>query len=157
MRKDRSRIQEHSKHSDVRQWVKIMNASQLCLHTTKVFYWNIKSLKKIGASFWTLVFHNTSSSHCNFDCNVCETLKHMMLCLLPLSGAKEVNASGKTFTVKSSLQLLVNRHDDGVAYTCRVDHVSLTATHEETTQVLEVHCEYSWVLTQTNIPWWLKS
>uniref|UniRef100_A0A8C2G9E2 Cell adhesion molecule 2a n=1 Tax=Cyprinus carpio TaxID=7962 RepID=A0A8C2G9E2_CYPCA len=56
-----------------------------------------------------------------------------------VKGAKEVNASGKTFTVKSSLQLLVNRHDDGVAYTCRVDHVSLTATHEETTQVLEVH------------------
>ncbi|KAL0182489.1 hypothetical protein M9458_021864, partial [Cirrhinus mrigala] len=50
-----------------------------------------------------------------------------------------VNASGKTFTVKSSLQLQVNRHDDGVAYTCRVDHVALTATHEETTQVLEVH------------------
>ncbi|XP_059400327.1 cell adhesion molecule 2a isoform X2 [Carassius carassius] len=56
-----------------------------------------------------------------------------------IKGAKEVNASGKTFTVKSSLQFLVNRHDDGVAYTCRVDHVSLTATHEETTQVLEVH------------------
>uniref|UniRef100_A0A8C2ISS7 Cell adhesion molecule 2a n=1 Tax=Cyprinus carpio TaxID=7962 RepID=A0A8C2ISS7_CYPCA len=56
-----------------------------------------------------------------------------------VKGAKEVNASGKTFTVKSSLQLQVNRHDDGVAYTCRVDHVALTATHEETTQVLEVH------------------
>ncbi len=62
--------------------------------------------------------------------------------LLALLGAKEVNASGKTFTVKSSLQFQVNRHDDGVAYTCRVDHVALTATHEETTQVLEVHCEY---------------
>uniref|UniRef100_A0A672SBR0 Cell adhesion molecule 2-like n=1 Tax=Sinocyclocheilus grahami TaxID=75366 RepID=A0A672SBR0_SINGR len=56
-----------------------------------------------------------------------------------IKGAKEVNTSGKTFTVKSSLQLLVNRHDDGVAYTCRVDHVALIATHEETTQVLEVH------------------
>ncbi|XP_067254083.1 cell adhesion molecule 2a [Chanodichthys erythropterus] len=53
--------------------------------------------------------------------------------------AKEVNASGKTFTVKSSLRLQVDRQDDGVAYTCRVDHVALTATHEETTQVLEVH------------------
>ncbi len=62
--------------------------------------------------------------------------------VLPLLGAKEVNTSGKTFTVKSSLQLLVNRHDDGVAYTCRVDHVALTATHEDTTQVLEVQCEY---------------
>ncbi len=76
--------------------------------------------------------------------------------VLPLLGAKEVNTSGKTFTVKSSLQLLVNRHDDGVAYTCRVDHVALTATHEDTTQVLEVQCEYKWVPTQTNIPWWSK-
>ncbi|XP_067290130.1 cell adhesion molecule 2a isoform X3 [Pseudorasbora parva] len=56
-----------------------------------------------------------------------------------VKGAKEVNASGKTFTVKSSLRLQVDRQDDGVAYTCRVDHVALTATHEETTQVLEVH------------------
>ncbi|XP_077098912.1 cell adhesion molecule 2a isoform X7 [Siphateles boraxobius] len=56
-----------------------------------------------------------------------------------IKGAKEVNASGKTFTVKSSLRLQVDRQDDGVAYTCRVDHVALTATHEDTTQVLEVH------------------
>uniref|UniRef100_A0A674NF78 Cell adhesion molecule 2a n=1 Tax=Takifugu rubripes TaxID=31033 RepID=A0A674NF78_TAKRU len=44
-----------------------------------------------------------------------------------IKGAKEVNASGKTFTVQSSLQLHVDRNDDGVAYTCKVDHVALTA------------------------------
>ncbi|XP_051972983.1 cell adhesion molecule 2-like isoform X3 [Xyrauchen texanus] len=56
-----------------------------------------------------------------------------------IKGAKEVNASGKTFTVKSSLRLQVDRNDDGVAYTCRVDHVALTATPQQTTEVLEVH------------------
>ncbi|TWW74674.1 Cell adhesion molecule 2 [Takifugu flavidus] len=54
-------------------------------------------------------------------------------------GAKEVNASGKTFTVQSSLQLHVDRNDDGVAYTCKVDHVALTAKPQQATEVLEVH------------------
>lgn len=62
-------------------------------------------------------------------------------CLL-FKGAKEVNASGKTFTVQSSLQLHVNRSDDGVAYTCRVDHVALAQAPQLATEVLEVHCEY---------------
>ncbi|TKS82944.1 Cell adhesion molecule 2 [Collichthys lucidus] len=53
--------------------------------------------------------------------------------------AKEVNASGKTFTVRSSLQLHVDRNDDGVAYTCKVDHVALTQTPQQATEVLEVH------------------
>lgn len=52
-----------------------------------------------------------------------------------------MNASGKTFTVRSSLQLHVDRNDDGVAYTCKVDHVALTQTPQEATEVLEVHCE----------------
>ncbi|KAG9348430.1 hypothetical protein JZ751_002165, partial [Albula glossodonta] len=56
-----------------------------------------------------------------------------------VQGAKEVNASGKTFTVRSTLQLEVNRNDDGVAYTCRVDHVSLTTSSHQVTEVLEVH------------------
>ncbi|KAI4887816.1 hypothetical protein NFI96_023458, partial [Prochilodus magdalenae] len=56
-----------------------------------------------------------------------------------VKGAKEVNASGKTFTVKSSLQLQVDRNDDGVAYTCKVDHVALTSTPQQATEVLEVH------------------
>ncbi|KAA0703931.1 Cell adhesion molecule 2 [Triplophysa tibetana] len=56
-----------------------------------------------------------------------------------IKGAKEVNASGRTFTVKSSLRLQVDRNDDGVAYTCKVDHVALTATPQQTTEVLEVH------------------
>lgn len=56
-----------------------------------------------------------------------------------IKGAKEVNASGRTFTVKSSLKLQVDRNDDGVAYTCKVDHVALTATPQQTTEVLEVH------------------
>ncbi|XP_015197505.1 cell adhesion molecule 2 isoform X4 [Lepisosteus oculatus] len=56
-----------------------------------------------------------------------------------IKGAKEVNASGKTFTVTSTLQLQVDRNDDGVAYTCRVDHVALNTSPQQTTQVLEVH------------------
>ncbi|XP_068572002.1 cell adhesion molecule 2a isoform X3 [Cebidichthys violaceus] len=56
-----------------------------------------------------------------------------------VKGAKEVNASGKTFTVRSSLQLHVDRNDDGVAYTCKVDHVALTQTPQQATEVLEVH------------------
>ncbi|XP_061659267.1 cell adhesion molecule 2-like isoform X4 [Syngnathoides biaculeatus] len=56
-----------------------------------------------------------------------------------VKGAKEVNASGKTFTVRSSLQLDVDRRDDGVAYTCRVDHEALAQTPQQTTEVLEVH------------------
>uniref|UniRef100_A0A674NGC7 Cell adhesion molecule 2a n=1 Tax=Takifugu rubripes TaxID=31033 RepID=A0A674NGC7_TAKRU len=56
-----------------------------------------------------------------------------------IKGAKEVNASGKTFTVQSSLQLHVDRNDDGVAYTCKVDHVALTAKPQQATEVLEVH------------------
>nr|XP_023661084.1 cell adhesion molecule 2-like isoform X3 [Paramormyrops kingsleyae] len=56
-----------------------------------------------------------------------------------IKGAKEVNASGKTFTVKSSVQLQVDRDDDGVAYTCRVDHVALALSPQQATEVLEVH------------------
>ncbi|XP_066506775.1 cell adhesion molecule 2a isoform X2 [Hoplias malabaricus] len=56
-----------------------------------------------------------------------------------VKGAKEVNASGKTFTVRSSLQLQVDRNDDGVAYTCRVDHEALPTTTQQATEVLEVH------------------
>ncbi|XP_077447681.1 cell adhesion molecule 2-like isoform X3 [Stigmatopora argus] len=56
-----------------------------------------------------------------------------------VKGAKEVNASGNTFTVRSSLQLHVDRRDDGVAYTCRVDHEALLQAPQQTTEVLEVH------------------
>ncbi|XP_053542595.1 cell adhesion molecule 2a isoform X4 [Ictalurus punctatus] len=56
-----------------------------------------------------------------------------------IKGAKEVNASGKTFTVRSSLQLQVDRNDDGVAYTCKVVHEALRAVPQQTTEVLEVH------------------
>ncbi|XP_061904671.1 cell adhesion molecule 2a isoform X4 [Entelurus aequoreus] len=56
-----------------------------------------------------------------------------------VKGAKEVNASGKTFTVRSSLQLHVDRNDDGVAYTCKVDHEALAQAPQQDTKVLEVH------------------
>ncbi|XP_048836718.1 cell adhesion molecule 2-like isoform X4 [Brienomyrus brachyistius] len=56
-----------------------------------------------------------------------------------IQGAKEVNVSGKTFTVSSSLRLQVDRNDDGVAYTCRVEHVALASSPQQTTEVLEVH------------------
>uniref|UniRef100_A0A8C6T5M1 Cell adhesion molecule 2a n=1 Tax=Neogobius melanostomus TaxID=47308 RepID=A0A8C6T5M1_9GOBI len=49
------------------------------------------------------------------------------------------NPMGKTFTVQSFLQLQVDRNDDGVAYTCRVDHVSLSQSPQQATEVLEVH------------------
>ncbi|XP_036450395.1 cell adhesion molecule 2a isoform X1 [Colossoma macropomum] len=75
-----------------------------------------------------------------------------------IKGAKEVNASGKTFTVRSSLQLQVDRNDDGVAYTCRVDHVALPSTPQQATEVLEVHyaprveIKYSQALPQEGQP-----
>ncbi|XP_068441504.1 cell adhesion molecule 2b isoform X2 [Clinocottus analis] len=55
-----------------------------------------------------------------------------------VQGTKEVNATGKSFTVRSSLQFKVDRRDDGVAYTCSVEHVSLLNPYM-TTEVLEVH------------------
>lgn len=57
-------------------------------------------------------------------------------------GLTLVNATGKSFTVKSSLQFQVDQRDDGVAYTCSVEHVALSNPYT-TTEVLEVHCEYS--------------
>ncbi|KAF7701264.1 cell adhesion molecule 2a isoform X1 [Silurus meridionalis] len=56
-----------------------------------------------------------------------------------IKGAKEVNASGKTFTVKSSVHLQVDRNDDGVAYTCKVVHEALRFIPQQATEVLEVH------------------
>ncbi|XP_072302196.1 cell adhesion molecule 2a isoform X1 [Eucyclogobius newberryi] len=56
-----------------------------------------------------------------------------------VKGAKVVNPMGKTFTVQSFLQLQVDRNDDGVAYTCRVDHVALSQKPQQATEVLEVH------------------
>ncbi|KAF5904839.1 cell adhesion molecule 2-like isoform X1, partial [Clarias magur] len=56
-----------------------------------------------------------------------------------IKGEKEVNASGKTFTVKSSVQLQVDRNDDGVAYTCKVVHEALRFISQQITEVLEVH------------------
>lgn len=55
-----------------------------------------------------------------------------------VQGSKEINATGRSFTVKSSLQFQVDRRDDGVAYTCSVEHVSLINPYM-TTEVLEVH------------------
>lgn len=56
-----------------------------------------------------------------------------------IKGVKEVNANGKTFTVKSTLELKVDRKDDGVTITCRVDHESLSSAPQLATQVLKVH------------------
>ncbi|XP_060752219.1 cell adhesion molecule 2a isoform X4 [Tachysurus vachellii] len=56
-----------------------------------------------------------------------------------IKGAKEVNASGKTFMVRSSVQLKVDRNDDGVAYTCKVVHEALRSIQQQATEVLEVH------------------
>ncbi|KAM6946174.1 cell adhesion molecule 2b isoform 2-T2 [Aplochiton taeniatus] len=56
-----------------------------------------------------------------------------------VQGTKEVNATGKSFSVSSSLQFQVDRRDDSVAYTCSVEHVSLAASPYQVTEVLEVH------------------
>uniref|UniRef100_A0A3Q3H0R7 Cell adhesion molecule 2b n=1 Tax=Labrus bergylta TaxID=56723 RepID=A0A3Q3H0R7_9LABR len=56
----------------------------------------------------------------------------------PAISQNTTNATGKSFTVRSSLKLRVDRRDDGVAYTCHVDHVSLSNPYM-TTEVLEVH------------------
>ncbi|XP_038150346.1 LOW QUALITY PROTEIN: cell adhesion molecule 2-like [Cyprinodon tularosa] len=55
-----------------------------------------------------------------------------------VQGTTEVNATGKSFTVRSSLLFQVDKRDDGVAYTCSVEHVSLYKPYM-TTEVLEVH------------------
>ncbi|XP_051813646.1 cell adhesion molecule 2b isoform X4 [Acanthochromis polyacanthus] len=55
-----------------------------------------------------------------------------------VQGTREVNATGKSFTVRSSLKFEVDKQDDGVAYTCSVEHVSLSDPYL-TTEVLEVH------------------
>lgn len=55
-----------------------------------------------------------------------------------VQGSKEINATGRSFTVKSSLQFQVDRRDDSVAYTCSVEHMSLINPYM-TTEVLEVH------------------
>uniref|UniRef100_A0A7N8YHM8 Cell adhesion molecule 2b n=1 Tax=Mastacembelus armatus TaxID=205130 RepID=A0A7N8YHM8_9TELE len=55
-----------------------------------------------------------------------------------VQGTKELNATGKSFTVRSSLQFEVDKRDDGVAYTCSVEHESLSKPYM-TTEVLEVH------------------
>ncbi|XP_055082158.1 cell adhesion molecule 2b [Periophthalmus magnuspinnatus] len=51
---------------------------------------------------------------------------------------KEVPANRRSFTVRSSLQFQVDQRDDSVAYTCSVEHVSLSNPYM-TTEVLEVH------------------
>ncbi|TNN01170.1 cell adhesion molecule 2-like isoform X2 [Takifugu flavidus] len=55
-----------------------------------------------------------------------------------VQGTTHVNATGKSFTVRSTLQFKVDRWDDGVAYTCSVEHESLPNPYM-TTEVLEVH------------------
>ncbi|CAG12773.1 unnamed protein product, partial [Tetraodon nigroviridis] len=55
-----------------------------------------------------------------------------------VQGTTRVNSTGKSFTVKSTLQFKVDRWDDGVAYTCSVEHESLVDPYL-TTEVLEVH------------------
>ncbi|GAA6080615.1 cell adhesion molecule 2b isoform X1 [Tachysurus ichikawai] len=56
-------------------------------------------------------------------------------------GVKEVNATGRSFTVKSTIQLQVDQKDDGAAYTCSVEHIALNSTPHHVTEVLEVYCE----------------
>ncbi|CAL9683808.1 unnamed protein product [Knipowitschia caucasica] len=61
-----------------------------------------------------------------------------MAVLYVFAGSKVLNATGRSFTVRSSLQFQVDRREDSVAYTCSVEHVSLSTPYM-TTEVLEVH------------------
>lgn len=64
-----------------------------------------------------------------------------------MAGQKEVNATGRSFTVRSSVHLKVDRKDDGAAYTCVVEHIALGSLPHQVTEVLEVHCEsYFWII-----------
>ncbi|KAG1951262.1 cell adhesion molecule [Pimephales promelas] len=56
-----------------------------------------------------------------------------------VQGQKEVNATGRSFTVRSSVHLKVDKKDDGAAYTCVVEHISLGSMPHQVTEVLEVH------------------
>lgn len=65
----------------------------------------------------------------------------MLSLLCVVVGVKEVNATGRSFTVKSTIHLQVDRKDDGAAYTCKVEHIALNSTSHQVTEVLEVYCE----------------
>ncbi|XP_062872615.1 cell adhesion molecule 2b [Trichomycterus rosablanca] len=52
---------------------------------------------------------------------------------------QQLNATGRSFTVRSTVHLQVDRNDDGAAYTCSVEHISLNSTPHQVTEVLEVH------------------
>lgn len=65
----------------------------------------------------------------------------MLSLVCVVSGVKEVNATGRSFTVKSTIQLQVDQKDDGAAYTCSVEHIALNSTPHHVTEVLEVYCE----------------
>ncbi|ROL49966.1 Cell adhesion molecule 2 [Anabarilius grahami] len=56
-----------------------------------------------------------------------------------VQGQKEVNATGRSFTVRSNVRLKVDRKDDGAAYTCVVEHIALGSLPHQVTEVLEVH------------------
>ncbi|XP_072441900.1 cell adhesion molecule 2b isoform X2 [Chiloscyllium punctatum] len=51
---------------------------------------------------------------------------------------KEPDSKGKTFTVRSTLGLQVDRNDDGVAVSCSVDHESLRSSPQVAKQVLDI-------------------
>lgn len=65
----------------------------------------------------------------------------MLSLVCVVSGVKEVNATGRSFTVRSTVYLQVDRKDDGAAYTCSVEHIALNSTPHQVTEVLEVYCE----------------
>uniref|UniRef100_A0A9J8B7S1 Cell adhesion molecule 2b n=1 Tax=Cyprinus carpio carpio TaxID=630221 RepID=A0A9J8B7S1_CYPCA len=56
-----------------------------------------------------------------------------------VQGQKEINATGRSFTVRSTIHLKVDRTDDGAAYTCVVEHIALGSLPHQVTEVLEVH------------------
>lgn len=66
---------------------------------------------------------------------------HMLSLVCLVVGVKEVNATGRSFTVWSTIHLQVNRKDDGAAYTCSVEHIALNGTPQQVTEVLEVYCK----------------
>ncbi len=80
------------------------------------------------------------------QCCMCNFSLIRFSCDCVLAGQKEVNATGRSFAVRSTIHLKVDRTDDGAAYTCVVEHIALGSLPHQVTEVLEVHCEsYFWI------------
>ncbi|KTG41230.1 hypothetical protein cypCar_00001683 [Cyprinus carpio] len=85
---------------------------------------------------YTSTFMNCAALYETFHCH---SYPDRFSCDCVLAGQKEINATGRSFTVRSTIHLKVDRTDDGAAYTCVVEHIALGSLPHQVTEVLEVH------------------